>query len=85
MISETVDHATWVCQFQVMFEGWFNVKLELVLVPFVGALPVPVQPVHTCWVIMDSGTVGLAETAASVPALYQPLPEGVPYSELTVK
>jgi hypothetical protein len=68
-----------------MLEGWLIAKLKLVLFPFVGALPVPVQPVHTCWVISDSGTGGFAEKIVFDPALYQPLPEVVPYGELTVK
>jgi hypothetical protein len=68
-----------------MLEGWFIVKSKLVLVPFAGTLPVPVQLVHTCCVIMDSGTGGLADNVVVAPALYQPLPEGDPYKELTIK
>ena len=68
-----------------MLEGWFIVKCKLVFVPVAGALPVPVQPVHTCCEIIDSGTGELTENVISAPALYQPLPEGVPYAELTVK
>ena len=56
-----------------MLDGWFIVKCKLVVVPVAGALPVPVQPVHTCCEIMDSGAGELTENVMSAPALNHPV------------
>ena len=54
-------------------------KVKLAFVPVAGALPVPVQPVHICCEIMDSGTGELMEKVISAPASNHPVDrEGEP-------
>ena len=56
-----------------MLEGWFIVNCKLVFVPVAGVLPVPVQPVHTFRVIMDSCIGEVIASFMFEPASNQPL------------
>jgi len=57
----------------VRVEGWVIVNCVVFVVPDVGTLPVPVQPVQTSCVTIDPTTGDIMETCMDVPASNQPV------------
>jgi hypothetical protein len=76
----------WVCQFHVMLEAAFIVKVTVLDAPAAGMLPVPVHPVVTYWTPVAPA---IGEVTASViddPASIHPLTGvGVSWADVTVR
>ena len=69
-----------------MLEGSFKVKFVAVEVPEEGTLPVPVQPVHTYWVLLCANTGEMTDSEMVVPASAHALDgSGEPNGEVTVR